>query len=462
MRGYIIATSRHSTTCQQADNMPKTKQIGGRAKQRRPQADRPENIGADPEPETAERDKSLQSSISSVDGIPETQQDTLDTQRQPSSEEEATRQQKKRVRVSKKEIPEYRWTDEGERGLADLIKEYPQLYDKKQKEWLNVATKNSLWNRVGEQLNPPATGPQCKKHYENMRTRVGKILKKEKKSGASQPERSARDDEIMETWSFLTQHIVRGKTIPSEQFAVPESATVTSSDDEDNDVQSTGSQSQAFTTTGKGKGKRSRPPTTETATTTAVTTTTSGVTHIDLSEAVRQILSKADSQGASHSYTGHQKIVHDFVCLLEGHMQGIPEESWHEFQIDCLNLVHRYRQRRPLFQQSQQQPPMIWQGPQQQQPWQPLQQQQFWHPPQPATWQAPPQQQQQQQPPASQPAPQPWLPPQPPLASQSSGSVGSILERSSPSTPFTSKDLNTPKVHRVSPGSGPSISKDTE
>ena len=99
-----------------------------------------------------------------------------------------------------------------------------------------------------------------------------------------------------------------------------------------------------------------------------------------------QILSKADSLGASHSYTVHQKIVHDFACLLEGHMQGLPEESWHEFQIDCLNLVHRYRQRRPLFQQSQQQPPMIWQGPQQQQPCQPLQQQQFWHPPQPATW----------------------------------------------------------------------------
>ncbi|XP_050724623.1 activating signal cointegrator 1 complex subunit 2 homolog [Eriocheir sinensis] len=420
--------------------MPKTKQIGGRAKQRRPQADRPENIGADPEPETAERDKSLQSSISSVDGIPETQQDTLDTQRQPSSEEEATRQQKKRVRVSKKEIPEYRWTDEGERGLADLIKEYPQLYDKKQKEWLNVATKNSLWNR---------------------------------------------------------------------------SATVTSSDDEDNDVQSTGSQSQAFTTTGKGKGSGPGPNNRDSHHNRRHYHHI-GVTHIDLSEAVRQILSKADSQGASHSYTGHQKIVHDFVCLLEGHMQGIPEESWHEFQIDCLNLVHRYRQRRPLFQQSQQQPPMIWQGPQQQQPWQPLQQQQFWHPPQPATWQAPPQQQQQQQqPPASQPAPQPLLPPQPPLASQSSGqsswtrtteweprmppapsatlvqspsptplvspsvilktpvtspsfpgltpgSVGSILERSSPSTPFTSKDLNTPKVHRVSPGSGPSISKDTE
>ena len=57
------------------------------------------------------------------------------------------------------------------------------LYDKKQKEWLNVATKSSQWNRVGEQMEPPATGDQCKKHYENMRTRLGKILKNEKKSG---------------------------------------------------------------------------------------------------------------------------------------------------------------------------------------------------------------------------------------------------------------------------------------
>ena len=114
-------------------------------------------------------------------------------------------------------------------------------------------------------------------------------MKREKKSGAGQPERSARDDEIMEIWSFMTKHIVRGKTVPSEQFAVTEPATVTSSDDEDDEVRSTGFQSQASTTTGQGKGKRSRHPTTETATTTAVTATTSGVTHIDLSEAVRQV-----------------------------------------------------------------------------------------------------------------------------------------------------------------------------
>ncbi|KAJ8019740.1 hypothetical protein HOLleu_41445 [Holothuria leucospilota] len=78
-------------------------------------------------------------------------QNPLESQRQPSSEDEATRQQKKRVRVSKKEIPEYRWTEEAELRLAELVKENPQLYDKKQKEWLNVAAKNSRWDRVGEQ-----------------------------------------------------------------------------------------------------------------------------------------------------------------------------------------------------------------------------------------------------------------------------------------------------------------------
>ncbi|KAK6174261.1 hypothetical protein SNE40_017573 [Patella caerulea] len=90
-----------------------------------------------------------------------------------------------------------------------------------------------------------------------------------KKSGAAQPQRSSRDDQIMETWSFLTQHIVQGETVPCEQFAVPESAAVTISDDDDDDVGSTGSQSQASTTTGKGKW--SRAPTTETATTTTET-----------------------------------------------------------------------------------------------------------------------------------------------------------------------------------------------
>ena len=103
--------------------------------------------------------------------------------------------------MSKKEIPDYRWK-EAELSLAELVKENPQLYEQKQKEWLNVTAKNSHWDRVGEQLEPPATGPQCKKYYENMRTRVGKITKK---SGGGQPQRSAHDDQIIETWSFLME-----------------------------------------------------------------------------------------------------------------------------------------------------------------------------------------------------------------------------------------------------------------
>ncbi|XP_068204671.1 uncharacterized protein [Palaemon carinicauda] len=160
---------------------------------------------------------------------------------------------------------------------------------------------------------------------------------------------------------------------------------------------------------------------------------------------------------------------------------------------------------------------MTWPGPQQQQPWQPPQQQQFWHPPQPATSQAPPekqQQQPQQHRPASQPSSVTWMPPQTPQSSgQSSwprttewqpgmppapsativqapspthslsslsatfktpltphsfpvltpGSVESNLEEGmSPSSLFTSKELNTPPVHRASQCSSTTTSKDTD
>ena len=49
---------------------------------------------------------------------------------------------------------------------------------------------------------------------------MGKIMNKEKKSGAGQPERSVREQEIMATWGFLTHHIVRGITNPSDQVSI--------------------------------------------------------------------------------------------------------------------------------------------------------------------------------------------------------------------------------------------------
>ena len=107
-----------------------------------------------PDAERDERDHSPLSPLSSFDSIPETQQE----------EDESTRPKKKRIRVSKKDIPDYHWTEEADARLADLVKEHPMLYDKKQKEWLNLATKSSQWDRVGEQMELPATCVQCKKH----------------------------------------------------------------------------------------------------------------------------------------------------------------------------------------------------------------------------------------------------------------------------------------------------------
>ena len=54
---------------------------------------------------------------------------------------------------------------------------------------------------------------------------MGKIFKREKKSGAGQVKRSVREQDMMETWSFFNQHIVRNKTFASEKvstsFSIP-------------------------------------------------------------------------------------------------------------------------------------------------------------------------------------------------------------------------------------------------
>lgn len=81
---------------------------------------------------------------------------------------------------------------------------------------LNFTTQNSLFI-VFLVFN---VGDQCKKLYENMRTRLGKILNKEKKSGSGQTNRTTRDDEIVNMWGFLKQHIVRGKTTASDTVGI--------------------------------------------------------------------------------------------------------------------------------------------------------------------------------------------------------------------------------------------------
>ena len=67
------------------------------------------------------------------------------------------------------------------------------------------------------------------------------------------------------------------------------------------------------------------------------------------------------------SLTGHAKMVHNFAALFEDHLQDIPEQSWHSFQIKCLNFVQSYRQgnEQPT---TQHQPTLEWK-----QSWQPIQ-----------------------------------------------------------------------------------------
>ncbi|XP_030853303.1 uncharacterized protein LOC115929139 isoform X1 [Strongylocentrotus purpuratus] len=199
-------------------------------------------------------------------------------------------------------------------------------------------------------------GDQCKKLYENKRTRLGKILNKEKKSGSGQTNRTTRDDEIVNTWGFLKQHIVRGKTTASDTFdregevherEDDEVSIMSVSEDMDNetliplkDRVPKSARSEASGTSG------SRTPASRSST----------VLQNNLDDALRQVLSRADNLGQTAALTGQKKIVHDFACLLEGHMQKIPEESWHSFQIECLQLVHNFKQPTRPTQPCQQQP----------------------------------------------------------------------------------------------------------
>ncbi|XP_068230355.1 pleckstrin homology domain-containing family A member 8-like isoform X2 [Palaemon carinicauda] len=167
----------------------------------------------------------------------------------------------------------------------------------------------------------------------------------------------------------VLEHIVRRETVSSEQIRGSEGGTETVSDVDD-DVRSTGSHSQASTSTRKDKGKGKGS-----SRTLDTTHSNTCVSEKDFSNILKNLMSKADS--IAPTFMGQHKIVHDFACLLESYMRAIPVHRWHEFQIECLNLAHRYRDESQVFQQAQQQPLVTWAGPQQQ-PWQPPQQQQPW------------------------------------------------------------------------------------
>ncbi|XP_034029418.1 uncharacterized protein LOC117513267 [Thalassophryne amazonica] len=284
------------------------------------------------------------------------------------SQEQTREEDPPRKRTGKKKTPNYSWTAEGSKKLAEFVMQHPQLY-KRQRDWLNLPGKTRLWAAAGAEQDPPATGAQCKKHYESMRAKVGKIMKGEQKSDSGQTQKSVRDEDSMSTWMFLNQHIVRGNTYPSEEFASTNTAPTGDPEEEDNDDVSSNS-SEVMPATRKSTSASTSQDSQDVA---------ALITDPDLSETFVQMLKKA----IGPTLTGHSRVVHDFASLLESLMQSIPLTSWHEFQIECLNVVHKFSQ----------QPP----------------QQQSWQPPQQVPWSAPHSSWQPPEPAAPHPS---WLPPQ--------------------------------------------------
>jgi len=62
----------------------------------------------------------------------------------------------KRDRRSKKEIEPYKWNERSDADLADFIKEHPELFDKRNRNWLNKKAKDILWGEGGSLLDPKA------------------------------------------------------------------------------------------------------------------------------------------------------------------------------------------------------------------------------------------------------------------------------------------------------------------
>lgn len=128
-------------------------------------------------------------------------------------------QPKKKYRVPHKEIEDYKFTDDQVQTLVEFIKANPCLYDRKNREFSNNKTKLDLWYKCATMFNPPATYLQCRKFFEQKRTAFGKIEATEMKSGSEARDRTSREDDIMDTWGFLTGHIAHSSTTSSQRFS---------------------------------------------------------------------------------------------------------------------------------------------------------------------------------------------------------------------------------------------------
>lgn len=126
--------------------------------------------------------------------------------------------QKKKYRPSKRDIPDYQFTDAQISEIVEFVKQHPCLYSKRDKQWCNPRLKETLWTELAANFTN-CSFQQVRKFFEKKRTDFGKIEKRESKSGAPARNRTVREEEVMTTWEFLGGHIAHVSTLPSESFS---------------------------------------------------------------------------------------------------------------------------------------------------------------------------------------------------------------------------------------------------
>ena len=86
-------------------------------------------------------------------------------------------QESKKKRPSKKEVHNYKFSEDQHRIVAEFVGEHPALCNKKCRDWANPSMKEGLWRELAMQF-PDCNWQQCRKFYEAKRMDYGKIKKK--------------------------------------------------------------------------------------------------------------------------------------------------------------------------------------------------------------------------------------------------------------------------------------------
>ena len=120
---------------------------------------------------------------------------------QQDSAGEGAPQQKKRGRVSKKDVIDYPFNEDNEEVVAQFVKDNPIFYMKDDRHYSNIKMKTDLWVELATNF-PDCNWQQVKKFYGRKRSDFGKVHKKLNKSGAS-ARQSHIQKRLLRVWGFL-------------------------------------------------------------------------------------------------------------------------------------------------------------------------------------------------------------------------------------------------------------------